>query len=63
MTTPPTPPVPPATRRFNPHLVALLTGLFLIICVLVILTDILSQRNRAPNPSTFPATSPTTAPV
>jgi hypothetical protein len=61
MTQPSSSTSPPALpRRINPRLVAMLAGLVVAISILVILTDVVSPRNRnpaGPGTSTSPATA------
>lgn len=55
------------SRRIQPGVVGLLAGLFLLICGLVVATDLLAPRDRTPDeptalaPASLPATSPAPA--
>ena len=44
-------------RWINPRVVALLAGMIVIICVLVVVTEQLSPRDRHPAPAISPASS------
>jgi len=44
-------------RWIHPRIITMLAGMLAIICALVIVTDLLSTRDRHPAPATSPASS------